>query len=101
MNLKKLQSVQQIIVANALLIQNIIPAIVLSMKVYTLVLYLKLEKATMGEINLIAFTWLNFPRIYFSSSIDRIFPAGSLNHAIFGPSPRKMPFSSVLILSSS
>ena len=30
-----------------------------------------------------------------SSSTDKILPAGSLNHAIFGPPPRKIPFSSV------
>src|SRR6266566_8383501 len=26
------------------------------------------------------------------SSTDKILPAGSLNHAIFGPPPRKIPF---------
>ena len=30
-----------------------------------------------------------------SSITDRMFPAGSVNQAISGPSPRKMPFSSV------
>src|SRR5207237_2773538 len=33
---------------------------------------------------------------YFSSSTDKILPAGSLNHAINGPPPRNTPFSSVL-----
>jgi len=31
----------------------------------------------------------------YSSSTDNRLPAGSLNHAIFGPWPRKIPFSSV------
>ena len=36
--------------------------------------------------------------IYLSSSTERMFPAGSLNHAITGPcGPRAMPRSSVLI----
>src|SRR5215218_3353492 len=36
--------------------------------------------------------------VYFSSSTERIFPAGSLNHAIVGPcGPRAMPRSSVLM----
>jgi hypothetical protein len=30
---------------------------------------------------------------------DRMFPAGSLNHAISGPSPRLMPFSSCWAMS--
>ena len=34
---------------------------------------------------------------HFASSTDRILPAGSLNHAIFGPPPWKTPLSSVLM----
>src|SRR3954451_3024808 len=34
---------------------------------------------------------------HFSWSTDRVFPAGSLNHAISGPRPREMPFASVFI----
>lgn len=40
-------------------------------------------------------------RLYAVSSTDKIFPAGSLNHAIVGPFPREIPRASVFNLGSS
>jgi hypothetical protein len=44
----------------------------------------------------------NANEYYFTSSTDKMFPAGSLNHAILGPSPpRAIPFLSVFRLGKS
>ena len=59
----------------------------------------KSERWATRRLSIVAFLAKTDSR-YAASRTDKIFPAGSLNHAIVGPFPREMPRASVFKLGS-